>query len=101
MAEKKITLEESGPLADLARDVTSDKEARILERDGVAVAALIPIEAWRRIDRHNPSDEDIQRSLKAAGSWKGLVDDDLAEQVMKWRHEQPCVRLLSGEHASG
>jgi hypothetical protein len=90
MAEKKIAVKDKGPLEELAHAVAADKEARILEMDGAELAAVVPIEEWRRMRRrHNPTDEDVQRSLSSAGSWKGLVDEDLADQVMKWRHEQP------------
>jgi PHD/YefM family antitoxin component YafN of YafNO toxin-antitoxin module len=89
VTEKHITLRDDGELEDLARAVCDDQEPRILERNGVPVAAIVPIGEWRRRREWNPSDEDIQRSLSAAGGWKGLVDDDLADQVMRTRHEQP------------
>jgi hypothetical protein len=80
-SDKRIALKTDGDLKEVAQAVCEDKEPRILEQDGEPVAAVVTIEDLKRIRYFSPSPEDIQRSLGAAGAWKGLVADDLAEQL--------------------
>ena len=66
--------------------VEADGIPRVIERDGhppLVISVGEPDAAAK------PSDADIERALAAAGGWKGLGLDDLAETLYKWRHESP------------
>jgi hypothetical protein len=67
--------------------VQADGIPREIRRGGEIVAIVSPPEAgleW------NPSKEDIEAALSAAGSWKDFPElADLAERIHKWREESP------------
>ena len=76
-------------LQEIADAVSADKEPRVLERDGKAVAALVSIEDFNRLLLAGPSPEGIQRALNAAGAWSDMDIDELSERVSRQRHESP------------
>ncbi len=69
--------------------VKADSVPRIVVRDGEAVAAIVSMGDFARLNLPEPSDEDIARALRAVGAWKDLGGDDLAETIHRWRHEAP------------
>jgi hypothetical protein len=69
----------------LAEDVRATEEPRLLQRDGEAVAVLLPVALAEAFGLHGPRTEaDRQAFLSSAGGWRGIVDvekvlDDLSE----------------------
>lgn len=76
-------------LNEMADTVSTDKEPRILERDGEAVAALISIEDLNRLLLRSSTPEGIQHALNAAGAWRDMDTDEMVERFYHWRHESP------------
>lgn len=86
---KRVRLTPDSELASLAEEVRADNEARILEKDGEEIAAIVPISDSSPAILRRPARKDIERGLAAAGSWKGIVPDDFAEKLMERRHASP------------
>lgn len=63
----------------LAREVNETGRARLVQL-GSDVVRIAPAHARRQAVQARPSPAEIQESLAAAGSWKGLVD---AEQLKR------------------
>lgn len=69
--------------------VQEDGVPREIERDGKIVAVVSAPKGTKRPD-WNPTKEDIEAALSAAGSWKDFPElADLAERIHKWREESP------------
>jgi hypothetical protein len=85
---KHVLLNETD-INEIADAVSADKEPRILERDGKAVAALVSIEDLNRIVLAGPTSEGIQQALGAIGAWRDMDTDELRERIYQWRHESP------------
>src|SRR5215213_5339087 len=71
-----IDLSTMPDLARLAREVARDGTPRVLREEGADVAVISPARPKRRRTWKRPSEEDIARSLAAAGSWEGIVDPE-------------------------
>lgn len=77
-----------GPETDLLRvleEVHADKEPRVVEKDGEAIAAIISMEDFAAALA--PSEEGMTRALAAAGAWKDLDTDSMVEAIYRARHE--------------
>ena len=79
-----------GPETDLLRvleEVHADKEPRVVEKEGEAIAAIISMEDFATA--LGPSEEGMARALEAAGAWKELDTDSMVEAIYRARHESP------------
>ena len=77
-----------GPETDLLRvleEVHADKEPRVVEKEGEAIAAIISMEDFG--EALGPSEEGTRRALEAAGAWKDLDTDSMVEAIYRGRHE--------------
>ena len=78
------------PGTDLVRvvdDVHTDKEPRVIERNGEPLAVVISLEDYLRTHdepSREPSKDDI---LAFAGTWSDLDAEALIEEIDRWRHE--------------
>jgi len=76
--------------------VQADSVPRVLERDGAAVAAIVSMDDFERLQLASPSAEGIARALRAMGGWKDLGGELLATTLGELRHgspDRPAVRL--------
>ena len=85
---KRIVVHSDADLAAVVADVSSDKEPRVIERDGKVLAAVISIEDLPEI-RRRPTREDIERALELAGAWSDMDTEALKKEIYRWRHEAP------------
>ena len=79
-----------GPETDLLRvleEVHADKEPRVVEKEGEAIAAIISMEEFAAA--LGPSEEERARALEAAGAWRDLDRDSMVEAVYRARHKSP------------
>jgi PHD/YefM family antitoxin component YafN of YafNO toxin-antitoxin module len=77
-----------GPETDLLRvleEVHADKEPRVVEKEGEAIAAIISMEDFATA--LGPSEEGMAMAL--AGAWKDLNTDSMVEAIYRARHESP------------
>ena len=77
-----------GPETDLLRvleEVHADKEPRVVEKEGEAIAAIISMEDFATA--LGPSEEGMAMALEAAGAWKDLDTDSMVEAIYRARHE--------------
>ena len=72
----RIEISTMPDLARLAEEVARTRTPRVLRRGDEDLAVLSPAKPKRRRTWKRPSEEDIARSLAAAGSWKGIVDTE-------------------------
>lgn len=82
-----------GPEIDLLRvldEVRADKERRVLEKEGEAIAGIISMEDFAAV--LGPSKEGMARTLEAAGAWKDLDTDSMVEAIYRVRHESPSSK---------
>ncbi|MDP9365797.1 MAG: hypothetical protein M3Q10_16505 [Chloroflexota bacterium] len=64
-------------VARLAEKVRDEDKPLLLERDGEALAVVVPVEWAKRFGLRAPRTEaDFAAFLASAGSWKGLIDAD-------------------------
>jgi len=80
---------EIGELADvlrLAQDVRESNEARLLQKDGVAIAVLVPLTVAEDFGmRGAVTEDDRQAARSAAGAWQNLDTDALLEAIYETR----------------
>ena len=86
---RRVKLAASTDLLALVEEVKTDKAPRVLERNGVVLAAIVSVEDLEKIVLPFPSPEGIRRALEAAGAWKDVDTDALIEDIYRWRHESP------------
>jgi hypothetical protein len=68
-----IDITNAPELARLAEEVRSTLQPRYLEKDGVAIAVVMPIATTRRAGR-SPTPADREAFYSSFGAWRGLVD---------------------------
>lgn len=82
-----------GPETDLLRvleEVHTDKEPRVVEKEGEAIAVIISMEDFA--GALGSSEEGTARALEAAGAWKDLDTDSMVEAIYRARHESPPIK---------
>ncbi len=74
---------ESAEILRLAEEVRDSEEPRLLEKDGEAVAVLVPVALAEDFGLRGPVTEADRRAFReAAGGWRGLVDGErLIEEI--------------------
>lgn len=85
----KVRIESDRDAMAAIEAVEEDGVPREIERNGKIIAV---VNAPKRTKGRewNPSKEDIEAALSAAGSWKDIPElADVAERVQKWREESP------------
>ena len=89
MNPKRIRISSDHDAVAAIEAVKADGVPRIVEIDGEEAAAIVSVGDLAR-STDAPFDKDrVRRALAAAGSWRGLDEDDLAEKIYRWRHEAP------------
>lgn len=83
---KRVLLRPDTNLLRILEDVHADKEPRLIERDGEALAVVVSPEEYAAVAT-TPTDEGIARALKAAGAWKDLDTDAMVERIYRARRE--------------
>ena len=68
-----IDITNTPELARLAEEVRSTLRPRYLEKDGEAIAVVMPVATTRR-GRRPPTPADREAFFSSFGAWKGLVD---------------------------
>ena len=86
---KRVRINADSDLVGLLEAVKADKEARVLEKDGEPIAAIVSIEDLDRLAGAKPSAAEIRRALNAAGAWKDTDTEALKEKIYSARHESP------------
>jgi hypothetical protein len=69
----RIDITNTPELARLAEEVRSTLQPRYLEKDGEAIAVVMPVATTRRA-RRSPTPADREAFISSFGAWKGLVD---------------------------
>ena len=86
---RELKIEEIGDVPEmlrLAEDVQESEEPRLLRRDGVDVAVLIPLGFAKDVGLRGPRTEaDLQAFRAAAGSWADVDTDALIEDIYEQR----------------
>ena len=93
--KRRVKLGPDTDLVALLEEVRSDRDPRVIEKDGKLIAAIVPVEDLERLMEARPSREGIDRALKAAGAWRDFDADALKEVVYRARHESPPSRQVS------
>jgi hypothetical protein len=86
---KRVSIKRDTDIAAMAEQVSVDKEPRVLEKDGEALAAVVSMDDLERLLLTSPTREDIERSLRAIGSWGDFDADEFIERLYRYRHESP------------
>lgn len=93
---RRIAVGRETDLLRVLEEVHADKEPRVVEKEGEAIAAIISMEDFAAA--LGPSEEGVVRALKAAGAWKDLDTESMVEALYRARHESAPskpVRLWS------
>lgn len=81
-----VELDQDDALSTLAEEVAATRHVVLLRKHGQDVAVIAPVEAS---DSQNANDEiddrDRQGIFQFAGSLKGLVDEDLLDEIYRSR----------------
>ena len=83
----RVNVENEGDALDALDAVNTDHMPRIIERNGKAIAAIVSLEDFALMGGREASGEEVAKALRAAGAWKGLGGEDLAETIHRWREE--------------
>lgn len=86
---KRIPLEPDTDFGAVVEAVHADKQARLIERDGEALAVVAPLEDYADAVDMPKSRRFQDRLLALAGSWSDLDADKMIAEIYRWRHEAP------------
>jgi hypothetical protein len=86
---KRVNFDAQTDLRSIIRQVSEDREPRVLESEGVPVAAVVTIDDLDYILGSSAGSDGIARAMRSAGAWKELKADDLGRRVYEARHESP------------
>lgn len=86
---RRVKLNSDRDVVEALDAVHADSVPRVIERDGEAIAAIVSVKDLERLTEFRPSKEAIARALAAAGSWRDLGGEEIAEKIARWRHESP------------
>lgn len=92
MEADAIELDDHPELALLAERISTGAACR-LTRNGKTVARVTPEPTWvdtrGRGPDWQPSEDDINRALGAAGSWADVDTEEFIANIRRWRDEAP------------
>ena len=92
MSPRRVKLEPNTDILGLIDEVRSDKEPRVLEREGEDVAVLLSPDDYAALTAEPKSKTHKARLLSLAGAWKDLDTDTMIEKIYGARHESPPSR---------
>lgn len=89
MAEqpKSIDITDIPDMLRLAEEVRRVGEPRVLRRDGVDLAMVVPLPRAMKARLTKPTAEDLEAFRQAAGSWADIDTDKLIEDIYRARRE--------------
>jgi hypothetical protein len=81
-----VNLEENETLTTLAEEVASTRHRVLLRKHGQDIAVISPVTDPDDADSAQ-QDEDAYREafIRSAGGWKGLVDEELLDEIYRSR----------------
>ncbi len=87
---KRVRYGNGEDLLKVIDEVRSDKESRILEKDGEEVAVIVSTEEYVELTGEPKSKRNKAKLLAIAGAWKDADTDKMVEEIYRARHESPA-----------
>ena len=82
---KRVAVRGDTDLMRILEEVRNDKQPRIVEREGEGLAAIIDLQDLSKVLTEEPTREDLETALKAAGAWRDIDAAALKRYIYEGR----------------